>query len=78
MKQELYARIKPMLAKIVGIEVVLIDQIWDDFKALRPFWPILIPVVLWYGARTYRRERLAAQAAAAALKQADSGATAGQ
>lgn len=31
----------------------------DDLLMLRPWWPLLIPVLLWLGWRTYRRERAA-------------------
>jgi hypothetical protein len=38
---------------------------------------VLIPLALWYARRAYRLERVAAQAAAAALQQAEEGSTAG-
>jgi hypothetical protein len=28
-----------------------------DFQELRPWWPIVIPLMIWVGMRTYRRER---------------------
>ncbi|MBU6335428.1 MAG: hypothetical protein KGS47_13650 [Chloroflexi bacterium] len=31
----------------------------DDLLMLRPWWPLLIPVLLWLGWHTYRRERAA-------------------
>ena len=32
---------------------------WDSFLELRPWWPVLIPALLWVGIRAYRRERAA-------------------
>jgi hypothetical protein len=31
----------------------------DDLLVLRPWWPVLIPALLWLGWSTYRRERAA-------------------
>jgi len=35
---------------------------WDNLHELRPWWPVLLPLMLWVGVRTYRRERAAVQA----------------
>ncbi|HWQ11972.1 MAG TPA: hypothetical protein VNL77_04190 [Roseiflexaceae bacterium] len=44
---------------------------WQNLRELRPWWPLLLPLLLWYGRRVYRRERavvLAARRAPAALE----------
>ena len=35
---------------------------WDNLSELRPWWPVLLPLMLWVGVRTYRRERAALRA----------------
>jgi hypothetical protein len=40
-----------------GLPGVLIRQGIADFQELRPWWPIVIPLLLWVAVRTYRRER---------------------
>ncbi len=40
-----------------GLPGVLVRQALADFKDLRPWWPILIPVLLYIAVTTYRRER---------------------
>jgi hypothetical protein len=30
---------------------------WEQLREVRPWWPVLIPALLWVGWRTYRRER---------------------
>ena len=32
---------------------------WDNFRDLQPWWPVLVPLLLWVGVRAYRRERAA-------------------
>jgi hypothetical protein len=34
---------------------------WDSLREMRPWWPVLLPLMLWVGVRTYRRERAAVQ-----------------
>ncbi len=34
---------------------------WDAMREMRPWWPVLIPLLLWVGVRAYRRERAALQ-----------------
>jgi len=43
-------------------QLVPIRLFWDSLRELRPWWPVLLPLMLWVGVRTYRRERAAAQA----------------
>ena len=35
---------------------------WDAFREMQPWWPVLIPLLLWVGVRTYRKERAALRA----------------
>ena len=30
---------------------------WDNLNALRPIWPVLLPLLAWVGWRAYQRER---------------------
>jgi hypothetical protein len=30
---------------------------WDNLNALRPAWPVLLPLLAWVGWRAYQRER---------------------
>lgn len=30
---------------------------WRDLEAERDWWPVLVPVLIWIGWRTYRNER---------------------
>jgi hypothetical protein len=32
---------------------------WEQLAELRPWWPVLLPLLLWVGWRTYQRERAA-------------------
>jgi hypothetical protein len=57
------------LARLSFVEQVLampqlkpIRRFWDNLLELRPWWPVLLPLMLWVGVRTYRRERAAMQA----------------
>ena len=34
---------------------------WDNFRDLQPWWPVLVPLLVWVGVRAYRRERAAIQ-----------------
>ncbi len=42
-----------------GLPGVLITKAIEDFQSLRPWWPILIPILLWEARKTYIRERRA-------------------
>lgn len=35
---------------------------WQNLRAMRPWWPVLLPALLIYGMRMYRRERRTATA----------------
>ena len=35
---------------------------WQNLRAMRSWWPVLLPALLIYGVRMYRRERRAATA----------------
>jgi hypothetical protein len=41
---------------------VPIRLFWDNLREMRPWWPVLLPLMLWVGVRTYRRERAALHA----------------
>lgn len=30
---------------------------WENFQSMRPWWPVLIPLLLWVSWRSYRAER---------------------
>jgi hypothetical protein len=32
---------------------------WDNFNTMRPWWPVLVPLLAWVAWRTYQRERAA-------------------
>ena len=32
---------------------------WDSFRDLQPWWPVLVPLLVWVGVSTYRKERAA-------------------
>ena len=42
--------------------LVPVRLFWDNLRALQPWWPVLLPLMLWIGVRTYRRERAAVRA----------------
>ena len=54
--QEKTSPLDSALARL-GLPGVLIRQGISDFMALRPWWPVLIPLLIWVAMRTYRRER---------------------
>ena len=35
---------------------------WDNLRAMRPWWPVLLPLLAWIGWRTYQRERASVRA----------------
>jgi hypothetical protein len=37
--------------------LVPIRLFWDSLAAMRPWWPVLLPLLAWIGWRTYRDER---------------------
>ena len=43
-------------------QLVPVRMFWDNLREMRPWWPILLPLMLWVGVRTYRRERAAVRA----------------
>jgi hypothetical protein len=45
-----------LLARL-GAPALLAAQAVEDFRSLRPWWPILIPLLIWEARRTYIRER---------------------
>lgn len=55
-----------LLAQAMDIlPIAPVRLFWDSLSELRPWWPVLLPLLAWIGWRTYQRER------AAVLSQAD-------
>lgn len=64
---------KPLPAPPAQDQASLVDQVlaapqmtavrmfWNSFRDLQPWWPVLIPLLLWVGVRTYQKERTALQ-----------------
>ncbi|MEM8534423.1 MAG: hypothetical protein AAGF95_26500 [Chloroflexota bacterium] len=47
-----------LIQRIFDIQVLApVRLFWDNLNALRPWWPILIPWLLWVAWKTYQRER---------------------
>jgi hypothetical protein len=38
-----------------------VRMFWNSFRDLQPWWPVIIPILLWVGVRTYQKERAALQ-----------------
>jgi len=41
-------------------QLLPIRLFWDNLSAMRPWWPVLLPLLAWVGWRTYQRERVLA------------------
>lgn len=60
---------KPLPAPPAQNQASLVDQVlaapqmtavrmfWNSFRDLQPWWPVIIPILLWVGVRTYQKER---------------------
>ena len=47
-----------MLTQILDLPLLAPVRIfWENLNEMRPWWPILLPLLAWVGWRTYRRER---------------------
>jgi hypothetical protein len=51
----------PGLSELIeqALEIQLLVPVrlfWNNLNALRPWWPVLLPLLAWIGWRTYRRE----------------------
>ncbi|MFO7171310.1 MAG: hypothetical protein DIU80_025045 [Chloroflexota bacterium] len=45
-------------AKVVlRVETLPFWLFWQNLLALRPWWPVVVPFLIWYARRSYRRER---------------------
>ncbi|NOK59209.1 MAG: hypothetical protein GFH27_549283n330 [Chloroflexi bacterium AL-W] len=52
------ATTQSVIEKILDIQVLAPARLfWDNLSALRPWWLVLIPWLLWEGWKTYQRER---------------------
>ncbi|MEN9933467.1 MAG: hypothetical protein RLZZ387_46 [Chloroflexota bacterium] len=49
--------LQQQLALLLRVELVPLQLFWLNLRALRSWWPILLPLLLVYAVRTYRRER---------------------
>ena len=51
----------PGLVEQVGalarVELAPFWLFWQTLQSLRPWWALLLPLLLWYGLRRYRYER---------------------
>ena len=47
-----------MLTEILNLPVLApVRLFWEALDDMRPWWPLLLPLLAWVGWRTYRRER---------------------
>jgi hypothetical protein len=47
-----------LLAEILNLPLLApVRLFWEALDDMRPWWPILLPLLAWVGWRTYRRER---------------------
>jgi hypothetical protein len=47
-----------MLAQVLDLPLLAPVRIfWESLNEMRPWWPVLLPLLIWVGWRTYRRER---------------------
>jgi hypothetical protein len=52
--------LRSLLAQSLDIlPIAPVRTFWDSFSELRPWWPVLVPLLAWIGWRTYQRERAA-------------------
>lgn len=56
------AVVEQILAQPILLPVRLF---WDNLLVMRPWWPVLLPLLTWIGWRTYQRERARVVAAQA-------------
>lgn len=59
-----------LITRRFGLPGALARQIVEDLDDLRPYWPILLPLLFWVVTSTYRRERALFLAEKAARSQA--------
>ena len=48
-----------------------INLFWRNLRDLRPWWPVLLPLLTWIGWRAYQRERLKVELARGEQLEAD-------
>lgn len=50
--------LRDTITQVLELPPVLpIRLFWDNLIAMRPWWPVLLPLLAWIGWRTYRNER---------------------
>jgi hypothetical protein len=60
------ADVRSLLTQALDVlPIAPVRLFWDSFSEMRPWWPVLLPLLAWVGWRTYQRER------AAVLSEAD-------
>jgi hypothetical protein len=47
------------LALLLKVELLPFWLFWQNLRAMRGWWPLLMPLLVVYGRRAYRRERAA-------------------
>jgi hypothetical protein len=47
------------LALLLKVELLPFWLFWQNLRAMRGWWPLLVPLLFVYGRRAYRRERAA-------------------
>ncbi len=45
--------------RVTGVQVAPLRLFWGNLNSLRSWWPILLPLLVWAGWRTYQEERAA-------------------
>jgi hypothetical protein len=45
------------LGVLLRVEMLPFWLFWENLRALRPWWPLVLPLLVWYSLRAYRRER---------------------
>jgi hypothetical protein len=45
------------LGLLLKVELLPVWLFWENLRALRSWWPLLLPALVVYGLRVYRRER---------------------
>ena len=69
--RRLFSRIRPeppaappkrlsLIEQVVDIPLLIPFRVfWEQLNEFRPWWPALLPLLVWVGWRAYRRERAA-------------------
>ena len=50
--------IQSLLAQALDVlPIAPVRLFWENLNKMRPWWPVLLPLLAWVGWRTYQRER---------------------